>query len=181
MSIPDDGDGRATTGCCSAASSPARAPNEAKRELARRLVDRFHGEGAGRAAEQHFDRVFVEHAAPEQLPEVELGPYLGDGGSQVHLPRLLAGAFEISSSEGRRLLGQGGVKLDGEALPGGALDLDAGELEGRVLQVGKRRFAAWSGPPPERRVALSTGHSANRRRSAILPRPSWGCPVAPHA
>jgi len=119
---------------------PAGPPNEAKRELARRLVDRFHGEGAGHAAEQHFNRVFVEHAAPEQMPEVELGPYLGDGGRQVHLPRLLAGAFEISSSEGRRLIGQGGVKLDGEALPAGALDLDAGELEGRVLQVGKRRF-----------------------------------------
>ncbi len=58
----------------------------------------------------------------------------------MHLPLLMAGAFEISSSEARRLLKQGGVKLDGEPLAGDRLDLDPAELEGRVLQLGKRRF-----------------------------------------
>jgi tyrosyl-tRNA synthetase len=58
----------------------------------------------------------------------------------VHLPALLAKEFEISSSEARRLLAQGGVKLDGEVLDAGALDVDAGQLGGKVLQVGKRRF-----------------------------------------
>jgi tyrosyl-tRNA synthetase len=120
--------------------APAAPPNEAKRELARRLVDRFHGEGAGRAAEEQFDRVFVQHEAPDDVPELELGPFLSDGGEQVHLPRLIAGAFELSSSEGRRLLAQGGVKLDGEPLPDDALDLPTGALDGKVLQVGKRRF-----------------------------------------
>ncbi len=52
----------------------------------------------------------------------------------------MAGAFEISSSEARRLLAQGGVKLDGEPLGGERLDVDPAELDGRVLQVGKRRF-----------------------------------------
>ena len=51
-----------------------------------------------------------------------------------------AGAFGISSSEARRLLKQGGVKLDGEPLPGEQLDMDPSDLDGRVLQVGKRRF-----------------------------------------
>jgi tyrosyl-tRNA synthetase len=118
---------------------PAGAPNEAKRELGRRIVARFHGEDAARAAEEHFDRLFVRHEAPEEIKEVDLGAYL-DGGSWVHLPQLMAGAFEISSSEARRLLGQGGVKLDGEPIPAGTLDLAAGDLDGRVLQVGKRRF-----------------------------------------
>jgi len=124
---------------------PAAAPNEAKRALARALVDRFHGEGAGAAAEEHFNRVFVERAAPEEMPDVALGDYLSDGDGTVHLPRLIAGAFGLSSSEGRRLIQQGGVKLDGEPVPEDALDLGAGSLEGRVLQVGKRRFCRLRG------------------------------------
>jgi tyrosyl-tRNA synthetase len=119
---------------------PSGPPNEAKRALARWLVDRFHDEGAGAAAEAAFNRVFVERGAPEEIAEVDLGEYLGDGDGLVHLPKLIAGAFGISSSEGRRLLRQGGVKLDGEPLPAEPLDLDAAGLDGRVLQVGKRRF-----------------------------------------
>jgi tyrosyl-tRNA synthetase len=119
---------------------PEGAPNQAKRALARRLVDRFHGEGAGAAAEDHFNRVFVERSAPAEMPEVSLADYVSDGEATVHLPRLIAGAFSLSSSEARRLIQQGGVKLDGEPLPGDALDVEAGLLGGRVLQVGKRRF-----------------------------------------
>ena len=118
----------------------AAGPNEAKRELARRLVDRFHGGGAGERAEAEFNRLFVDHAPPEDIEELALGPFLSNGGEEVHLPRLIAAAFEISSSEGRRLLAQGGVKLDGEPVPDGALDLPASGLDGKVLQVGKRRF-----------------------------------------
>jgi len=119
---------------------PAGPPNEAKRELGRRIVARFHGGGAAAAAEAHFDRLFVRHEAPEEIEEFDLDAYLGDHGAPVHLPQLMAGAFEISSSEARRLLGQGGVKLDGEPIPAGTLDLEPAALEGRVLQLGKRRF-----------------------------------------
>jgi tyrosyl-tRNA synthetase len=126
---------------------PAGPPNEAKRELARRIVDRFHGEGAGTAAEEHFNRVFVAHQAPEDMPEVDLGEYRADGDGLVHLPRLIAGAFGISSSEGRRLLQQGGVKLDGEPVAAEPLDLEAAMLAGRVLQVGKRRFCRLRATP----------------------------------
>jgi tyrosyl-tRNA synthetase len=120
--------------------APDAPPNEAKRTLARRIVERFHDAGAGNAAEEHFDRLFVRHEVPEEIEEVELAPYLGENGGQVHLPLLMAGAFEISSSEARRLLKQGGVKLDGESLPSDSLDIDQERLDGRVLQVGKRRF-----------------------------------------
>ncbi|HEX8752105.1 MAG TPA: tyrosine--tRNA ligase [Solirubrobacterales bacterium] len=119
---------------------PAGAPNEAKRALARRIVDRFHGEGAGAGAEEQFNRVFVRRGTPEEMPDVDLGEYLGNGGGAVHLPKLIAGAFGLSSSEGRRLLQQGGVKLDGDPLAAEPLDLDAAALDGKVLQVGKRRF-----------------------------------------
>jgi tyrosyl-tRNA synthetase len=139
MSIPDEAMAEYYRLLLGAAEPPG-PPNEAKRELARRIVDRFHGDGAGAAAEAHFNRVFVERAAPEEMPDLELGPFLSEGNGLVHLPRLLAGAFGLSSSEGRRLIQQGGVKLDGEPVAADALDLEASGLEGRVLQAGKRRF-----------------------------------------
>jgi tyrosyl-tRNA synthetase len=116
------------------------APNEAKRALGRRIVGRFHDAAAADAAEEHFNRLFVERRAPEEIEDLDLSPYAGEDGALVHLPVLMADAFGISSSEARRLLGQGGVKLDGEALPADALDIPPAELDGKVLQAGKRRF-----------------------------------------
>jgi tyrosyl-tRNA synthetase len=110
-------------------------PNQAKRRLGRILADRFHGEGAGAGAEQHFDRLFKQHEAPEDMPEVQL-----PSGDSVHLPALLRDAFGISGAEARRLLAGGGVKLAGEVLPSEPVDVDADRLRGAILQVGKRRF-----------------------------------------
>ena len=110
------------------------APNEAKRELARRIVERYHDAAAAEAAEEHFERLFVRHEAPEDVPEAEI-----QANGEVHLPALLGELFGLSRSEGRRLLAQGGVKLDGEVLDGGELDLPPDMLDGKVLQVGKRR------------------------------------------
>jgi tyrosyl-tRNA synthetase len=112
-------------------------PRDAKRALARALVERFHGDGAGGTAEERFDRVHVRHEAPEQMPEVQFGGQEGD----VHLPALIATAFGVSTSEARRGLAQGAVRLDGEAVPAGTLDLAPEVVDGRVLQFGRRRFA----------------------------------------
>ena len=125
---------------------PAGPPNEAKRQLGRQIVERFHGAGAAGAAEEHFDRLFVRHEAPDDVEEAEIGSFLGDDGSQVHMPSLLRGLFEISGSEARRLIEQGGVKLDGEPVPADTLDLPPAELDGRVIQVGKRRFRRLRAP-----------------------------------
>jgi tyrosyl-tRNA synthetase len=114
------------------------SPRDAKRALARRLVARFHSEEAAEAAERHFDRVHVEHRPPEEIPEA---PLSANGEGVVHLPALLAGTFGVSTSEARRQLAQGGVKLDGEPLAPEPLDRSVTELDGRVLQLGKRRFA----------------------------------------
>ena len=123
---------------------PDASPVEAKRALARRLVERFHDAEAAEAAEAAFDRVHVDREVPEEIPEAHLDGLEGENGApdgEVHLPALIAGAFDVSSSEARRLLGQGGVKLDGEAVDAGRLEMPRSELEGKVLQVGKRRFA----------------------------------------
>ncbi len=112
-------------------------PRDAKRALARALVARFHGEASAATAEAEFDRVHIQHRPPEELPAIS---WPADR-SEVHLPALLAEAFGISTSEARRALAQGGVKLDGEVVGRGTLDLPAAEIDGKVLQLGKRRFA----------------------------------------
>ncbi|MHB8658161.1 MAG: tyrosine--tRNA ligase [Solirubrobacteraceae bacterium] len=118
----------------------AVSPRDAKRALARALVERFHDAAAARAAEDEFDRLHIRHELPtsSELPRVvwPAGP-----GKQVHLPALLARAFGISSSEARRALAQGGVRLDGDTLRPADLDLTGVRLNGHVLQLGKRRFA----------------------------------------
>jgi tyrosyl-tRNA synthetase len=122
------------------AELPEAPPNEAKRALARRLVDRFHGAGAGEGAEAHFNRVFVDRGVPEEIGELEIGEYTGSDPGKILLPRLIGAGFDLSSSEARRLIGQGGVKLDGEPLAAETLELPRAALIGKVLQVGKRRF-----------------------------------------
>jgi tyrosyl-tRNA synthetase len=117
-----------------------QAPNEAKRALGRRIVERFHDAAAAEAAEAHFNRLFVSHEAPDDLEEIAVDSFVGDDGGLIHLPLLLGKAFEISSSEARRLIQQGGVKLDGKAISADSLDLDPAGVDGKVLQVGKRRF-----------------------------------------
>ena len=110
-------------------------PMQAKLALARFIVGRGHGEEAAREAEQRFTRVVRERQLPDEVPELTLPE-----GDPIHLPALLADGLGVgSTSEARRLISQGGVKLDGE--PVVELDLPRATLEGRVLQAGKRRFA----------------------------------------
>jgi tyrosyl-tRNA synthetase len=113
---------------------PSRPPVESKRALAREIVARYHGGDAAAEAEAHFDRLHVERALPDEIDEAELPP-----GDPVHLPALVRDHFGLSSSEARRLLGQGGIRLDGEQLGPDDLDIPAARLVGAVLQVGKRR------------------------------------------
>jgi tyrosyl-tRNA synthetase len=110
-------------------------PLEAKLGLGRFIVARAHGEEAAQAAEAHFTRVVREGQAPEEIVEVEL-----PRADPVHLPRLLVDELGIgSASEARRLIGQGAVRLDGKVVT--ELDVPREQLEGRLLQAGKRRFA----------------------------------------
>jgi tyrosyl-tRNA synthetase len=110
------------------------SPRDAKRALARELVERFHGAEAAAAAEAAFDRMFVARELPEDIEEAVVRSSNG----AVHLPELIANLFGGSRSEARRAIQGGGVKLDGE--PVSELDVPAAALDGRVLQVGKRRF-----------------------------------------
>ena len=112
------------------------SPRDAKHALARALVERFHGAEAAQAAASQFERVHVQRAAPEEIEELAVAAANGT----VHLPAAIADGFGMSRSDARRMLAQGGVKLDGQPLAGEDLDLPRERLDGAVLQVGKRHF-----------------------------------------
>ncbi|HEV2755738.1 MAG TPA: tyrosine--tRNA ligase [Actinomycetota bacterium] len=111
---------------------------EAKRRVAQAAVALYHGDDAARSAEAAFDRLFREHAAPDDVPEAGI-PADAISGAVVYLPALLAGLSLASSrSEARRLIAQGGVKADGA--PVASEEVALADLKGALLQVGKRRF-----------------------------------------
>jgi tyrosyl-tRNA synthetase len=135
MSIPDQAMGDYYLLLLSEHLDASKPPNEAKRELARRLTDRFWGDGAGDAAEARFDQVHKRGEIPDDVPVTEWE----EAGDVVYLPALLGDAFEISRSEARRLLEQGGVRVDGRVHS--ELEIPRDQLHETVLQVGKRRHA----------------------------------------
>jgi tyrosyl-tRNA synthetase len=136
LSLPDSALPRWYELLLGAPVPPDLSPRDAKHALARALVARFHGKDAARTAAERFERVFVSRELPEDIEETVVTASNGP----VHLPELIASAFGGSRSEARRAIAGGGVRLDGEVVAPDVLDLPAGELDGRVLQVGKRRF-----------------------------------------
>jgi len=113
---------------------PKTDPMAQKLELARLIAARSHGEEAAAAAAEHFTRVVRQKEAPERLEEAVL-----PAGDPLHLPSLLVEYLALSStSEARRMIAQGGVKLNGEVVKD--LDLSRDRLNGALVQAGKRRF-----------------------------------------
>ena len=112
---------------------PDLGPRDSKRALACALVERFHDSESASAAQEHFDSVIVRGEIPDDVGLSEVSATDG----AVHLPAALAEIFGVSRSEARRALSQGGVKLDGVVVT--ELDVPSGEVDGKVLQMGKRR------------------------------------------
>jgi tyrosyl-tRNA synthetase len=113
---------------------PKADPMAQKLELARYIAARSHGEDAAAAAAEHFTRVVRQKEAPERLEEETL-----PAGDSLHLPSLLVKYLGLgSTSEARRMITQGGVKLNGEVVKD--LDLSREQLNGALVQAGKRRY-----------------------------------------
>jgi len=115
-------------------------PAQAKRDLAERVVGLYHGAEAASAARAAFDRVFKDKDRPEDIPETALpAGAVRDG--RVWLPRLLTETGLVSSNgEARRLIEQGGVRVDDEVVGDAGAEFEPAALAGVVLQVGKRKF-----------------------------------------
>ncbi|HEY2217638.1 MAG TPA: tyrosine--tRNA ligase, partial [Solirubrobacteraceae bacterium] len=116
--------------------SAGSAARDAKRALARDLVAWLYSDEDADAAAQHFERVFVAHEAPEEIEEAS---FVAEDGN-VQLPRVIAAAFGVSSSEARRLIDQGGVTLGEASVGAGEYSVPSARADGQVLKVGKRRF-----------------------------------------
>ena len=121
---------------------PEAVPREQKRELARSLVRMFHGEDAVAGAEKTFDAV-ARREVPEDVPEVDLPT---DGEVWIVDLITLAG-FAETNGEARRFIRGGAVRLGGEVVRDETLSLKPEALEGRILQVGKRRYARLTSAP----------------------------------
>lgn len=110
-------------------------PMESKKALAQEIVARFHGQAAGERAAEEFVQQFKQKEIPDDVPEVTLS-YDGP----VWICRLLTDAgLTASNGEARRLVAQGGVKINGEKVDNPDLEIAPGS--DLILQAGKRRFA----------------------------------------
>jgi tyrosyl-tRNA synthetase len=118
-------------------------PVDAKRLLARTVVELYHGEGAGDAAQAEFDKVFRSHATPDDIPDFTIPVNeLRDG--RIRLANLLHLAFTKavpSNKEGARKIVQGGVRLDGAVVDDPELEVTPSDIDGQTLQMGKRNWA----------------------------------------
>lgn len=112
-------------------------PRDVKMGLARRLVEMYCGDAAAAAAEEGFRRVFQQRDLPEHMEEIAIDPAeLIDG--RIRAPRLVTlSGLAMSGSEARRLLRQGGVRLDARCLH---QDEDVPIEDGGILQAGRRKF-----------------------------------------
>jgi tyrosyl-tRNA synthetase len=118
----------------------SRSPNEAKRTMARNVVELYHGSGAGHEAEAAFDRVHKRHELPEEVRELPI-PHDAVAEGRAWLPKVMVGVgLAASNGEARRAVRQRGVRLDGVVLEDPEAEIPIEELRGRVLQVGRRRF-----------------------------------------
>ena len=133
MSIPDDALDQWWRLCLDR-EPPGGEPMGSKLALARGIVSLWHGEEAAERAEAHFTRVVREHQAPEEVPVAPL-----PAGDPIHLPALLREHLgAASTSDARRLIDQGAVRVNGSVVRD--LDVPRAALEGAVVQAGKRRF-----------------------------------------
>jgi tyrosyl-tRNA synthetase len=116
------------------------APVDAKRLLARTVVDLYHGDGAGTAAEAEFDKVFKDHVAPTDIPDHVLDASEARDGRIALANVLRQAGLAASNKEARRLITQGGVRRDGAVETDPETTLTPDELDGATLQVGRRRW-----------------------------------------
>ncbi len=108
-------------------------PKQAKMALGKEIVRMYHDEQAAEWAAQEFDRIHAQHQMPEEIPEIKV-----EGTPQV-LAKLLAEIKLVATnSEGKRMIQQGGVKVDGQNVTDPNAQITP--KNGMVLQVGRRKF-----------------------------------------
>jgi tyrosyl-tRNA synthetase len=114
-------------------------PRDLKMRLAREIVSLYHGEDAAQYAEGEFKRVFQRRELPSEMPVVTISPDLLEGGT-IWLAKLLVEAGLVNStSEARRQIVQGAVRIEGEKVTDPTYEVTI--TDDMVVQVGRRKFA----------------------------------------
>jgi len=114
---------------------------DVKRRLAREIVGIYHGVEAAQEADREFMRVFSARELPEEIAEYDVPADIVKDG-KVWLPRLLYALGLVSSnSEGRRMIQQGAVEINGVRHADPNEEIGVTALRGAVIRVGKLRFA----------------------------------------
>ena len=116
--------------------SAGRNPRDIKVAFAQEIVNRFHDQAAAEKALADFEARFKQGALPEDIPDFQV---TADGGAVRLVQILKQTGLTASTSEGMRMIGQGGVRVDGEKIADKGLQLSSGSIV--ILQVGKRKFA----------------------------------------
>jgi tyrosyl-tRNA synthetase len=111
-------------------------PREVKVQLAKFLIKRFHSESAALAAEEEFNRIFVEKGLPDEISD-----FLVDPENQIGLPSLMAKAGLVASNgEASRLITGGGVQIDGEKIADPKLKINLSSGQSFIIKAGKKKF-----------------------------------------
>ncbi len=119
-----------------AMESGAKNPRDVKSDLAVEIVTRYHNEGAGQAAVENFRKIFAQKLVPDDMPEADFTMEAG----AIWIPKLLqALGFVASTTEGKRMVSQGAVKIESQVVTAEKISPAAGQAF--VLQCGKRKFA----------------------------------------
>jgi tyrosyl-tRNA synthetase len=113
-------------------------PMDAKKALASTIVTEFHSAEAAVEAQREFERVFSSGHLPQEIPEVSVS---APDEKMLLSKVLVASELASSNSEARRLIQQGGVKVDGEAQRDVKTEIVTTGAESILIQVGKRRLA----------------------------------------
>jgi tyrosyl-tRNA synthetase len=117
--------------------SGGMSQRDVKAALARKLVSQYHSESAAQQAEEHFNRIFREKLAPENVPTIMVSPER----DAIELAKLLVeGGLAPSIREARRLIEQGGVSVNGERISDVWAVINLRDRPEILLKVGKRRF-----------------------------------------
>jgi tyrosyl-tRNA synthetase len=119
--------------------SNAMHPKEAKQELAREIVTLYHGKDKASAAEKRFEKIFARRELPDKMPPLTLNRADLDNGKIWVVKLLVDAGFAQSNADARRLIQQGGVRINQKEITLDNCDIRINE--GDVLQAGKRRFA----------------------------------------
>lgn len=113
-------------------------PREAKSLLAREIVKEFSGKEMAEKAEIHFNKVFKEKKTPENIPEFKVPEKIIKEGKVNIVDLIFSSGAVASKSEIKRLINQGGVRIDGEKIDN--IDFKVEVKDGKILKIGKRKF-----------------------------------------